>query len=822
MLRNYLIVAFRNILKNKIYSILNIFGLAIGMAACFFIFQYVNFESGYDRSYKEASRIYRVPISYTGSFSNIPTTAANHPAVGPAMKAEFPEVKDFTRLVNISLFTNGSTMSYKPSKGEVRSFNEEKIFLADKSFFNIFTHPFLEGSSAASLSKANSIVLTQSMAKKYFSNTEPMGQTLYLNGDLILKVTGVIKDWPENSHLRINMLISFITLSPEWGYDNWKFPEFYNYVLLAPGTDPKKVEAKFPAFINKHLGDIMKEFKFGCSFNLQAVPDIHLTSNYLKEAETNASEREISFLSIIGVFILLIAWINYINLSTAKSMERAKEVGLRKVVGAAKSQLIMQFLMESVLVNLIALFFAIGFIFLSIPYLQSLTGKDFGAGFFSSGLGSTGSFWILALLIFVAGALLVGAYPALILSSFRPALVLKGLIASSSKGISLRKVLVSFQFILSIILIAATLIVSLQLKYMQNGDLGYKKEQVLIVKTPAIGDSTIRGKYGYFKSEALKNPAVLNVSTSSDIPGNNIRYRNSVRRANQDKTSNFTTYLLEMDDNFIPTYDVTLVGGRNFYKNESELTFKEKNTKVLINEEVAKALGYTNPADAVNKFIVFQLGADDVYSEVIGVTKNYHQRSFKEKYDPILSYFPPFTDWKYFSVKINVKNLNSNLTGLENLYKSTFPGNPFEYFFLDSYFNEQYQSDQRLAKVFGLFTVLAIVVAGLGLLGLSSFVIKMRTREIGIRKVLGASISSILVLFSKDFVKLVVIASLIAIPLIFFAADKWLANFAFHISLNVLIFIIPPILLLMITLITICLQSLKAALSNPVKSLRSE
>lgn len=822
MLKNYFKIAWRNLVKNKIYSLINISGLALGMAACFFVFQYVHFESGYDQFNKHAKQIYRVPISYSGSFANVPMTAANHPATGPAMKKEFPEVLDFTRLVSISLFMNASTITYKDGNAAPVTFNEGKIYVADSSFFNIFSYPLVTGNNNNCLVEPRTVVISESTAKKYFGQKNPLGQTLVLNGDFPLKVSGVMHDVPENSHLKFDMLISFTTVGPNWGIDNWAWPEFYNYVLLAPGTDVKKLEAKFPAFINQHLGEIQKTLNFQSYFHLQPVTDIHLKSNYLKEAETNGSEREVYFLSVIGIFIVLIAWINYINLSTAKSMERAKEVGMRKVSGAVKAQLILQFLLESLLINILALLLAVLIMVAFMPLFNHFIGKNISAGFFSSGLGSQPVFWLGTFGLFAAGALLVGAYPAFILSAFKPVKVLKGVVVKSNAGISLRKVLVSFQFILSIALIAATIIVFAQLNYMRNGDLGYKKDQVLVIKSPAIVDSTVVHKYAYFKSQLLQMPFVSNATATSDIPGDMIRYRNSVRRSDQDQQSNFTTYLLEVDPQFVATYNVGLLAGENFRPTDSSRIGPEDHVKVLINEEVVKALNYRSAKEAVNQEVVFKLGPNEVKARVLGVIKNYHQRSLKEQYDPILYYYPSYAGWKYVSVNVSVADLNKNLSQIESVYKQAFPGNPFEHFFQDDFFNRQYLSDQRLGNVFGLFAVLAIIVACMGLLGLSSFVIKLRTKEIGIRKVLGASVSGILVLISKDFVRLVCIAAVIAIPLVYWGAREWLNNYAFHIRLNWLIFIVPPLTLLLIALLTICLQSLRTALSSPVKSLRSE
>jgi putative ABC transport system permease protein len=821
MFRNYVKTAFRNLLKNKIFSLLNIFGLALGIAACFFIFQYIHFEKSYDRFNSNIEDLYRVTLKFTGSLSNVGQTAANHPAVGPAMKADFPEVKDFTRVVSISLFGNAVSLTYTPQNGVPKSYNEDKIFVADPSFFRVFTYKLLSGNKETCLSERNSAVLSRSQAIKYFGKEDPLGKTLMLNGNLPLKVSGIVEDVPDNSHIKFDILVSFVTLGKNWGYDNWLFPEFYNYVVLTPGADPKKVEAKFPGFIQKYLGAKMKELNYGAELSLQPVGDIHLKSNLLKEAESNGSEREVTFLSIIGLFILVIAWINYINLSTARSMERAKEVGLRKVVGAGKSQLITQFLFESVIINILALILAAAIVLSTMPFFRDFIGKDILTGFYSTGLGSEPYFWLVLVALFVSGALLVGMYPSFILSSFKPTSVLKGVLAKSVMGMSLRRVLVSFQFVLSIILIAGTLIVSKQLSFMRNVDLGYNKDQLLIIKPPTISDSTLAERYRYFRDEVSKIPVVNNIAVSSDIPGSIIRYKNSVRREGQDSKSNFTTSLVEVDDKYIPTYGIQLLAGRNFKPNEY-IDFKTQTARVLINEVIVKALGFKDADDAVNKKIVFELGSEKITSEVIGVMKNFHNRSLREPYEPILCYAPIFSDWKYFSVNMRASDVQKNLSSIQRSFNASFPGNPFEYFFLDDHFNTQYQGDLRLGKVFGLFCILAVVVACLGLLGLTSFVIKLRTKEIGIRKVLGASIGSILILFSRDFVRMVLIASVIAIPVVYYAADKWLTNYAFHIDLTWLIFLVPVVILLVIALVTIGIQTMRAALTNPTISLRSE
>ncbi|GEP98389.1 ABC transporter permease [Chitinophaga cymbidii] len=820
MIKNYLKLAFRTLWKNRVYSTINILGLAIGMAACFFIFQYVRFESSYDKFHANADRLYRVLITYGGSFGN-GTNAVNHPAVGPAMKAEFPEVEAFARLAPAGVFIKSTTLSFTDSKGETKRFNEAKSYFADGSFLTMFSFPFVSGTAATALEEPGTAVLSETTARKYFGNEDPLNKVLYING-FPIKVTGVFREVPENSHIHFNLLISLSTIDKNFGYGEWGWPEFYNYVALAPGADTAGLAKKLPAFVEKHLGAKMRELNFRTRFSLQPVTDIHLKSDHKREVEPNGSERTIYFLTILGVFILIIAWINYINLSTAKSMERAREVGLRKAVGATRAQLTIQFIFESLIINFIALFLAAAIVIASAGYFDRLTGKDISGSFLGSGLWQQWKFWLALLLVFLAGALQVGAYPAFVLSSFKPVLVLKGKLIAAKGNISLRKALVAFQFVLSIMLIAGSLTIYRQLSYMRNQELGYSKEQMLIVKAPAITDSTFNAKTEYFKAALLKNAAITHMAPSSEIPGNTIFARNSVRKINQDKTHNFITNLVEIDQDFIPAYKAELVAGRNLTDAEKQDIFESKRAKVLVNEALVQALGFASNEAALRQEVFFVSWFGDIRSEIVGVVKNYHQRSLREHYDPILYYQSSNSQWSYFSININTNDLSRNLQYVSNLYQDIFPGNAFESFFLDEYFDRQYQADARFGDIFSLFTILAIIVACLGLIGLSTFAIKLRTREIGIRKVLGATTQSIIYLFSKDFIKLVVLAALIASPVIYFVARQWLMGFAFHIRLNLFIFIAPPLLLMALSLLTIGLQSLKAALSNPVNVLRNE
>ncbi|WP_207515686.1 ABC transporter permease [Longitalea luteola] len=818
MIKNYLTVAFRNLFRSKVYSLINIFGLAIGMAAGFFIFQYVYFESSYDKFHTNADRLYRINMSYSGSFAHLGATAATHPAVAPAMKAEFPEVVDYVRLVPPNVFLKTAVVSYTDEDGQTKRFNESDFYFAENSFFNVFSFPLLVGDAATALQKPGSIVLTATMAKKYFGNADPVGKTIQINTEPLV-VTAVCKDVPENSHIKFSMLIA---LDKNFEPGNWAWPEFYNYVLLTPGADVRKLEAQLPAFINRHMEAVMKEFDFRSYFHLQPLADIHLNDHYRMEPEPPGNKRTVYFLSVLGVFILIIAWINYINLTTAKSMERAREVGLRKVAGASRWQVARQFLLEAFIINSIALLVAILLVLACTPLFDSFIGKKISNTFVSSGIWHSWQFVLIFCAVFITGALQTGVYPAFILSAFKPALVLKGKFTRSNRGILLRKGLVAFQFALSILLIAGTMIVFRQLMYMRNQHLGYNKDQVLIVKAPAVFDSTFISKTYTFRNELLKNPAVLNMAPSSDIPGRRIFDRNSVRKAGEEKNLRFVPFLVEIDQHFLPTYQMQLACGSNLPERAAVDMFKTRKTKVLINEETVKKLGFASNEAALNKTIYITTWAGEIESEVTGVVKNYHQRSLKDGYDPIIYYLNGFGQWGYFSINMRTTHLSKNLADIEELYHKLFPGNAFERFFLNEFFNRQYKADEQLGNIIGLFTILAIFIACLGLTGLATYAIKLRTKEIGIRKVLGASAQGIVYLFYRDFIKLVCLAAVIAIPIVYYLASKWLENFAFHIQPGWLVFIAAPMLLLFVAFVTIGVQSVRAALDNPVNSLRND
>ena len=570
----------------------------------------------------------------------------------------------------------------------------------------------------------------------------------------------------------------------------------------------------------------MKEINKKYRFVLQPITDIHLKSpNLAKEQEVHGRESTVYFLSVIAFLILVIAWINYINLSTSKSLDRAQEVGLRKVVGASKRQLVTQFLFESVLVNILALVLSIVFVILMVPYFNQLAGKNVGDFVFELTILNDSFFWIALIGVFVLGTFLAGLYPAFVLSSFKIVSVLKGKFFGSRSGVVLRKALVGFQFAISVALIAGTISVLKQVSFMRKQELGYSKDQLLVLKTPQVGDSTLHNRMQSFKVELSRNSNIKSLAPTSEIPGRQISQLNFIRNFDEGKENGFLCYHFWIDKDFVTTYGINVIAGRNFNEQEQMLFQEEREntaTPIMLNEKAIRQLGYKDAQAAVDKLIRFGLGPRDWVGKVVGVIRDHHQRSLKDDYDPII--FFPARDFfgEYLTINLNMQNASETISFVEGQFKQTFPGNVFEYFFLDAFFDRQYAADKQFGKVFGLFSGLALLVAALGLFGLSTFMISQRTKEIAIRKVLGATIQSMIYLFSSDFIKLILVANVIALPVSFWFISRWLDGFAFRDDIGWIMFVMPAVVLLIISLVTVSIQTIKTGIANPVKALKSE
>ncbi len=813
MFTNYLYIAFRNIFKRKGYSLLNIAGLTLGMSCCLLIFHYVSYERSFDKFEKSPGQIVRVRFDSYQKGVLAFKSATSFPAIGPAMKKDFPEVQKFCRLIDDNLL-----LSYEKQN---KKFTENKGYYADPAAIEMFNLQFREGNPQSALKGPDKIILSASTARKYFGNENALGKTLInRNGDRpeLFEVTGVFRDFPENSHLILNYMVSYQTLAKELkeGGDStnasetaWGWYDYYVYVQLNPGVDYKIVEAKMPAFTDKYINQKEWNKKNNERTELHLIPleDIHLYSNYNQEAEVNGNGSAIAFLFLIAIFIICIAWINYINLATARSVERAREVGVRKVLGALRGMLVRQFLVESFLLNCISLLFSLFIFFVLLHPFDIFTGRSH-----FTGVTLTNTYWFLFSGLFIIGTLVSGLYPAFVLSGFKPGIVLKGSFKNSSSGLLLRKSLIIIQFTTSVILIAGTIIVYEQLSFMRNQPIGANVQQTLVLKGPqTLVDSLYQSTYQPFKSSVLQIPGVRNIAASTSVMGDEIYWTNSSRRLGSDQPA-LTLYNLGIDNDFIPSYGIQMAAGRNFSQ-----TFATDRKAVILNNKAALLLGFRTPAEAVNQRIV--RGRDTL--TIVGVTADFHHLGLQKNIDPMILIPRPNAS-RYYSLKMNGANIEQTITSLQRTWSRYFPQDPFEYFFLDESFGEQYKADILFGSVFGIFAFIAILIACFGLLGLSAYNVLQRTKEIGIRKVMGATVNSILILLSRDFLKLILFALVFAIPLGWFIMSKWLQDYAFRINIGWWIFAIAGLSALTIAVITICIQTMKAATTNPVDSLRSE
>jgi putative ABC transport system permease protein len=807
MLTSYIKIAFRNFRRQKSYTLLNMVGLSLGMTASLLILQYVKYERSFDRFHSRANDIYR--IQYNGwqngqlSFESAVAVAA----AGPALKNNFHEVEEFTRFL-----PSGGVLTYQKPGEEPIIFREESAQFADTSIFKVFDFSLVKGNERTCLKGVNKVIISESTAKKYFSDEDPIGKVLNLNGeDMTLEITGICKDVPENSHIKFNFLVSYETINQRTenaSETSWGWYDFYTFVLLKPNTDVKELQAKWDNYLSRVRKEDWEKSSGRQEFILRPLTDIHLYSNLLYETspEDLRSGESVYALSIIALFILIIAWVNYINLATARSLKRANEVGVRKVVGAFRGQLVDQFLTESFILNTIAACSAIVLVRLCWPSFSALTGWNIPIDFLLQG-----EFWLIVIGLFLGGALLSGFYPAVILSSFKPVAVLKGKMIRSSGGNYLRKGLVIFQFVASVVLISGSLIVYQQLKYMKSKDLGVNIDQTLVLQGPGVTDSLYLNKFEAFKTELLRVPGVKGISASSSIPGEENYWTTGVRRFSGGPEGSTTVTNVALDYEHIPQYGIKIIAGRNFDKQ-----FPGDNKRVMINESLSKVLGFKEPKLAIGELM--GVGRDTL--EIIGVLEDYHQMSLKAKVIPVAFRLMPVA--AFYSIKLETENYLKVIEALEQPWKTFFPGNPIDYFFLDQFFNKQYQRDDRFGQVFTLFTVLAIFIASLGLLGLASFMAAQRTKEIGIRKVLGSTVPNIILLLSKGFMQPVLIAIIIACPVGAWIMNQWLQTFPYRTTIGIWTFVISGVIVLLIAFISVSSQALKAAMTKPAETLKYE
>ncbi|MFC2125542.1 ABC transporter permease [Bacteroidota bacterium] len=804
MLLYNLKIAFRNILKNKGYSFLNIVGLAVGMMSSVVIVLWIIDETNYDTFHQDADRIFRIAW-----MSDNPQTRTPHP-ITYSMVADFPEVEN---AVSISpIWGDGLTRPMRTVKQGEITYEENGIFSADTTFFQVFSFKMVKGNPKTALKDVGGLVITEEMAEKYFPDEDPLGKSLIINFgmDIPFMITGVIQNIPDNSHFHFDFLVSYNTTKsyPSGEYYEWADFGHYNYIKLTSGANPGTLEKEMMSWVGGYREwseSALEEMANGTiGFRLQPLTSIHLHSDIRWELEANGDIYYVYIFSVLAVFILVIACINFMNLATARATSRATEIGLKKIVGASRSQLIWQFYGEAFLASLAALIIGLVLFEMLTPIFNSVTGKSFSLNYSNPQV--SGSLLILLLLCSVAA----GTYPALILSGFKPSKIIKGSGETKKDRFNFRRVLVIFQFAISAFLIIGSLIIAGQLKYLQNRKLGFNSDQVIVVP---IKDTLMQMNYESAKAEFLRNPSILNASAVSNIPGR--RFNQNPIRWKRDTEENYeSTSEYHVDHDFFKTLDIKIIEGRDFKKNrESDFEFA-----YIINEAAASLFDWENP---VNEEVIWY--DDEITREgrVIGIVENFHFQSLHKSIEPLLINVQP-DNFNYYLVKIRPENIQESIAYLKSAYEKIDPNNDFTYFFMNDDFSALYKSEERVETIFTYFTFLAIIISCLGLFGLSSYDAERRTKEIGIRKVNGATVWGIVSLLSKDFTKWVIVAYLIACPFGWIIMNKWLENFAYQLQVSWSAFLIAGTLAILIGLLTVSFHSFRAARKNPVDVLRYE
>ena len=786
MFRNYFKIAVRNLMRNKFYSFVNIFGLAFGMAITILIALYVQYELSFDRYHKNADRIYRVAFKNPKQH----TFAVTHAPLAPVLRKEFPEIESAARILR----NENATVIYNRQR-----FLEENFYFAEPELFEIFSFKFKKGDQKTAFKYLNSILISERIAEKYFGNEDPLGKTIILSSSTPFMVSGVYENMPENSHFTMDFIAPFelIKRNLDSDWENWRFT--YTYIMLRNGTDPKELEKKFPVIIDKYkysgeqIGESSKDRYF-----LQPLTKIHLFSHLNAELEPNSDIKYIFALTSFSVLLLIIVCINYINLVTAGSAQRSREVGIRKVVGARRSQLVKQFFGESVLLSLFAAILSIIIVTFVLPSFNVLVERDLGL--------NTQFLFFLVCLIFFVG-LFSGIYPALFISSFKPISIVGKKFRSSSKGQLLRNILFTFQFAIFTIFIICNFIIKDQIHYLFSTDVGYGKEQIVTIR---IRDRSVWNRVETIKTGLKENPDILMASASSQLP-NYFTWYGDLRYPGDENENQIKTNNGQIDYDFVDLYGIKIIEGRNFsreFPSDAQGAF-------LVNETLVKALGWENP---IGRELTHWSGT---VGEIVGVMKDFNYQSLRNPIGP-LYFFLRNTEIQYISVKINTAHIPETLAFIENKIAEFSPGYPFEYSFFDEIFRKTYSTEQKMGNIIAILMGIVFIITCLGLLGLAVFITEQKTKEIGIRKVLGAKTSNIIVLLSKDFIKWIVIANAVAWPAAYFAMHKWLQNFAYRINIAPLIFILSALITLFIASLTVSFRVVKIACSNPVESLRYE
>lgn len=792
MLKSYFLVALRSLRRNKLHASINIIGLAIGMTCCILITLFVQFELSYDRQNKQADQIYRMAINLEAN-----NWAISAFPIGALLKDNFPEIEKFTRIRPIEVFVQNTINETK---------NKERVFFADSSVFDVLDIQLLKGDPTSALAEINSMVITEDRAKTYFGEEDPIGKTLKLLSDKAeYKITGVFKPLPSNSHVHMNIMVSSDNFEPmrPGSQQGWNFlTNHYTYLVLPKNLDLPAFEKKISSFMDKYQK--LEPDQRPNELKLQPLTSIHLHSNRGLEVEANGNMNTVYILSAIAFFILIIACINFMNLTTAQSLKRAREVGIRKVVGSKRGQLVFQFLSESVVISAIALVLSVALLVVIMPTFNDLAGKQIVLNPLKNGYVAL---FFIGITFFVG--VFAGTYPAFFLSSFKPTAVLKGNFVGNFKGQLLRKGLVVFQFAIAFVIMVGTYVVYDQLDFMLNKNMGFDREQTIILQMPkdSIGDLMV-------KNEMAQLAAVKSVTRMLEVPGKMVR-TSGIWYEGSPENKSANVYLFSGDPDLLKTMDMTMLKGE-FFRPETKQFYKE----FVVNETAVKHFGWKMD-EAIGKLMNFgERGAEP--GRVIGVIKDFHFKHLHDAIDPLVMYLEPSFEGTFMALKLKSNDMRESVAAIEATWKKILPAYEFQYQFLDESFDKLFDQEKRLGQLFGIFSALAIFISCLGLFGLASFTMEQTRKSVAVRKVLGASVSTIVVMMSKDFLKLVLLGMLLAGPVAYYAMNKWLAGFAYNVGFGWLVFLYATAAGVAVAFGTVSYHSLKAAMSNPVNSLKDQ
>jgi putative ABC transport system permease protein len=795
MFRNYLLIAVRNLKKNITYSFINIFGLSIGLATCLLILTWITHELSYDQFHEKSSSIYRASLVMQSNGQKV-STAVSPTALLPALK-EFPEVEEGVRVYNPSGWN-----PYVVKKDD-HIFQESKFYVADSTFFKVFSFELTKGNKSRALSQPYSVVLTESMAKKYFGDSDPLGKVLLINNAKEYTITGVMEDLPSNSLLQFDFLASFTSIRAGREEPIWWSANYQTFFIVKEGADINALSEKTDDVVNKAIGSLTAQDRV--HYEMMRMTDIHLRSPFENEPEVVGNIQYVYIFGAVALLILGIACINYVNLATARAMDRAKEVGIRKVAGAFRKQLVIQFMGESTLISVIAYLIAFSFVYITLPVFNSLTSLHFDTTVFT-----TPAFILTSVVAVIFIAIFSGAYPAIAITSFKPVSVLKGSFKHSGKGVFLRQLLVITQFSISVILIVSTLVIFNQLSFIQEKKIGFQKENVLILPL----DNESEKIYSQLKTEFMRQTHVVAMGRGTESPVR-IQGGYSFGVAGSDEKQSMLVTAVASDTGYIPALNIKIVEGRNFTSGDFDRLNSDTVYSFLVNQSALQAL-YLSPSDAIGK----RATLSGRQGEIVGVIEDFHFSSLHNQIGPLVIFSED--TYNLMAIRLNTSDITQDLETMRKISASLLPHRPFEYEFLDQKYNAMYAAEQKLGKLFTIFATLAIIIACSGLLGLVAFSAAQKTKEIGIRKVLGATPGSIVYLITRDFTRLVIISIVVGVPLSLWLMQQWLSDFAYHTPIGAMPFIIATTVCLLIAFGTAGSQALKAALLDPSKTLRNE